>query len=227
MKLSISIVIGLIISSCSQIQKFESTSFGPGRSTVKIQAVSADGKQNLGSGVVIGPNLIATNCHVVRNAKRAYLSQPDRLYPVIAEAALPELDVCILETDRLDLPAADMAESEAVEVGDDIVLSGYPFALSLRMMRGKVSGLHPYGDDHIIEINAGFNHGASGGGVFDSSGKLIGLMTFMGPEAGAMHFYVIPAAWLAMGLEQEFFPLKSFSGRSFWEKGDFARLLKK
>jgi serine protease Do len=226
MKWPISVVIGLIFCSCSQIQKLETTAFDPGRSTVKIQAISADGQQNLGSGVVIAPNKIATNCHVIRKAKRAYLSQPDRLYPVLALAALPELDVCILQTDHLDLPAADMAESETIKLGDDIVLSGYPFALSLRMMRGKVSGLHPYGDDHIIEINAGFNHGASGGGVFDSNGKLIGLMTFMGPEAGTMHFYVIPAAWLAMGLEQEFVPLKPFKDRSFWEKGGFVKQLK-
>ena len=106
------------------------------------------------------------------------------------------------------------------------MMSGYPYALNLRMTRGKVIGLHPYAQDQIIEINAGFNHGASGGGVFNSSGELIGLMTFMGREQGAMHFYVIPASWLAMGLEKEFVPLRSFSARSFWEKGDFIQQLK-
>jgi S1-C subfamily serine protease len=159
----------------------------------------------------------------MRTANRAFLVQNEQLYRVLALAAAPELDVCILKTDHLDSPAADATESDTIKIGDDIVLSGYPFALSLRMMRGKVIGLHPYGDDQIIEINTGFNHGASGGGVFDQNGKLIGLMTFMGPEAGAMHFYVIPATWLTMGLEHEFMPLKPFKDRSFWEKGEFVK----
>ena len=223
MKLLASICLALIVSSCSQIPKLETSSVDLGRSTVKIQAISAGGKQNLGSGVVVAPNTIATNCHVVRKAKRAYISQPDRLYTLLAQAILPELDVCILKTNHLNLPTADLAESESVKVGDDIILSGYPFALSLSMKRGKVIALHPYGDDHIIEINTGFNHGASGGGVFNSNGKLIGLMTFMGPEGGGMHFYVIPANWLAIGLEQEFAPLKPFNDRSFWEKGSFVK----
>lgn len=227
MKLFASVFLVFIISGCAQIQKVEVSPFDPSRSTVKIQAISLGGRQNLGSGVVIAPNLIATNCHVVRKASRVFLSQPERLYKVRSQATLPEFDVCILQTDHLDLPAADLAESESVKIGDDIILSGYPFALSLSMKRGKVTALHPYGDGRIIEINTGFNHGASGGGVFNSKGKLIGLMTFMGSEDGVMHFYVIPATWLAMGLEQEFSPLKPFKDRSFWENGGFVKQLKK
>jgi serine protease Do len=226
MKLFARVCVGLMLSSCSQLQKVDTNPANSGQSTVKIQAISTNGKQNLGSGVVIAPNTIATNCHIIRRSQRAFVIEPDRLYPILTQAVLPEFDVCILKTDRLNVPAAVLAESEAVKVGDDIVLSGYPFALNLRMKQGKVIGLYPYGDNQIIEINTGFNHGASGGGVFDSSGKLIGLMTFMGPEAGTYHFYVIPAAWVAMGLEQEFAPLKPFEARSFWEKGDFVKRVK-
>ena len=228
MKAFISIVgIGLIIASCTQLQTVENAPVDASRSIVKVQAISPGGKQNLGSGVVIAPNTIATNCHVIRTASRAFLVVPEGLYPVIAQTATPEFDVCMLKTEHLDLPAPEIAESDSVKIGDEIVLSGYPFALGLRASRGKVTGLHPYGKDQIIEINTGFNHGASGGGVFDNSGKLIGLMTFMGPEADAYHFYAIPATWLAMGLEQEFRPLKPFTERSFWEKGEFVKKVKK
>jgi serine protease Do len=227
MKLFVSVCISLIISNCSQLQKLEQNQVDLSRSIVKIQAISANGKQNLGSGVIIAPNKIATNCHVMHAANRAFLVQNEQLYRVIAQAATPELDVCILKTEHLNLPVTDLADNETINIGDDIMLSGYPFALSLRMRQGKVIALHPYGTEQIIEVNAGFNHGASGGGVFDSNGKLIGLMTFMGQEDGTMHFYAIPAAWLAMGLEQEFVPLKPFSERSFWEKGGFVKRMKK
>jgi serine protease Do len=229
MKSIVTALTGLIITGCSQFQHIESkTSFDPSRSTLQIQAIAANGKQNLGSGVVIAPNKIATNCHVIRHAKRAYLSHPERLYPIIAQAALPEFDACILETKQLNLPAAKLADLESVHNGDDIILTGYPLALGLSMKRGNVIALHPYGNnDRIIEINTGFQHGASGGGVFNNKGELIGLMTFMGPEGGRLRFYVIPASWLAVGLKQEFAPLKPFSARSFWEKGEFVKPLQK
>lgn len=225
MKLFAGVMAGLMISSCAYLSQTEQSHADPGLCVVKIQALSANGKQYLGSGVVIAPDTIATNCHVMRTANRAFVIQPERLYPVLAQAAMPELDVCILKTNHLGLPMAELVDGEPQHIGDDIVLSGYPFGLGLRMKQGKITGLHPHEEDAIIEINAGFNHGASGGGVFDHNGNLIGLMTFMGPEAGVFHFYAIPAAWLAQGLEQAFVPLKPFSGRSFWEKGDFVKRL--
>jgi S1-C subfamily serine protease len=226
MKILVSLCIGIFILSCSHISKVEPNGIELSRSIVKIQALSVSGKQSMGSGVVIAPNTIATNCHVTRTANRAYIIEEERLYPVLAQAAIPEFDVCILKTEPFTLPVATLAESEPLKIGDDITISGYPYALNLRTMGGKVVGLHPYNQDRIIEINAGFNHGASGGGVFNSSGKLIGLMTFMGQEKGGLHFFVIPASWLVMGLEKEFVPLRSFSARSFWEKGDFIKQLK-
>jgi S1-C subfamily serine protease len=227
MKKLVSISMTLFILSCSQVKTVEPNTIDLSKSIVKIQALSGNGKQNLGSGVVVAPNLIATNCHVTRAANRAYLidADTDRVYSVLAQASIPDYDVCILKTEALSLPVAELAESETIKIGDEIMLSGYPYALNLRTMQGKVIGLHPYGQDQIIEINTGFNHGASGGGVFNRSGHLIGLMTFMGSEAGVMHFYVIPASWLAMGLEKDFAPLQSFSAHSFWEKGNFKKQL--
>lgn len=216
----------LTLAGCQYLLKVETAPADPGRSTVKIQAVAAGGKQNLGSGVVIAPDTIATNCHVMRHAKRAFVIQPEQLYPVLAEAALPAYDVCLLKTENLSLPPAELADTDDLNTGDDIVLSGYPFALGLRMKHGNITGLHPFQSDRIIEINAGFNHGASGGGVFDQDGKLIGLMTFMGREAGAIHFYAIPSTWLTMGLDQEFMPLRPFADKSFWEKGEFGKQIR-
>jgi serine protease Do len=227
MKRFISLGVGLIMTSCAQIQKLDPVPADSLRSIVKIQAISTGGKQNLGSGVVIAPNTVATNCHVMRTAKRAFVIVPEGLFPVTAQAAVPENDICLLKTAHIDVPVADLAESDAIKVGDSIVLSGFPFALGRRTSRGEVTALHPFRDSYIIEINTGFNHGASGGGVFDKDGKLIGLMTFMGREGGQMHFYVIPETWIETALEQEFSPLKPFSERSFWENGEFDKQVTK
>lgn len=222
----VNFILILMVTGCLPLQPVKLQPVDPGRSIVKIQAISTGGKQNLGSGVVIARDTIATNCHVVRSAKRVFIIVPEGLYRIIALAAMPELDICLLKTQQLTIPAVELADSDGIHVGDDIVLSGYPLGMGRRTSSGAITALHPYRDSRIIEISTGFNHGASGGGVFDQEGKLIGLMTFMGKEDGLMHFYVIPAAWLAIGLKQAFAPLKPFKDRSFWEKGDFVKQLK-
>lgn len=191
------------------------------RSVVKIMAISQSGTQNLGSGVVIDHDKIATNCHVTRAAVRAYLLKESQLHAVRAEAALPEFDVCILETGTVTLPAVPLANPDTVVPGDQITIIGYPLALGIKMKKGSVIRLHPHADDEIIEISAGFKQGASGGGVFNDNGELIGLMTFMGRHDKQVHYYAVPVTWLARVLEQTFVPMRTFSERSFWEKGDF------
>ncbi len=104
-KILASLGMGLFILSCSHSNKPNAIELS--RSTVKIQALSANGKQSIGSGVLIAPNIIATNCHVTRTANLAYLIEEDRLYPVLAQAAIPEFDVCILKTEPLTLLSLD------------------------------------------------------------------------------------------------------------------------
>jgi S1-C subfamily serine protease len=185
--------------------------------------MSTAGRQNLGSGVVIAADKVATNCHVVRNARKINIIVPEGVYPVDKVSALPQFDACILATNNLNIPVAELANTETMEIGDTIVVVGFPFGQGMRMATGNITELHPFPDDPIIEINAGFNHGASGGGVFNNTGNLIGLMTFMGPESGSIHFYAIPSSWLVAALDNQFLPVKPFLERSFWEKGEFKK----
>jgi len=166
MKRFLNLGISLCILNFAGINKAEVESVDLSRSVVKIMAISPSGKQNMGSGVVIAHNKIATNCHVTRIARRAYIIKEDRLYAVLAQAAIPELDVCILETAPVTLPIASLVTPDSIKIGVDITISGYPYALGIRTMPGSIIALHPFAEDAIIEINSGFIHGASGGGVF-------------------------------------------------------------
>jgi serine protease Do len=200
--------------------KAELNPFLLSRSVVKIQAVANNGKQYMGSGVVIQPDTIATNCHVTRHADRTFIFKEDRLYPARQQAALGELDICILKTDPLNLPQVRLAQ-QAPNLQQAIYMIGFPFGLSIQMRSGEVMALHPFQDGSIIEINTGFIHGTSGGGVFNQNGELVGLMTFMQNNDRQAHFYVIPSQWLQKALQQDFVPFKPFDTVSFWEKGDF------
>ncbi|CCE22514.1 serine protease [Methylotuvimicrobium buryatense] len=190
-------------------------------SVVKVIARDAAGKTYMGSGVIIAPGKVATNCHVTRNAEQIVLFKSGHAYPVLKQAALTELDACILETDSIPLPAAKLALSADFAVGTPVYMYGYPFALGMRSRPASIVAFHPYRAGHVLEIDAGFMQGASGGGIFNEAGELVGLMTFIGKDGNDFHYYVIPADWLLKAAQAPFVAVHAFKGLSFWESGSF------
>lgn len=190
------------------------------RSVVKILAVSDDNSQGLGSGVVIGHNEVATNCHITRIARRIYVTKEDRIYRAGLQASIPELDTCILKTGTLTLPVAKLGDP-LLSLHSKLAMFGYPLALSIRMRPGRIIHLHAFENSHVIEIDTGFTHGSSGGGVFNERGELIGLITFMTHNNRRQRFFVTPADWINRALQQSFEPIHPFTEKSFWEKGAF------
>ncbi len=198
---------------------FADADFQTMESVVKVIAQESGRKQNLGSGVVIGKDLIATNCHVTRKAKAIRVVKNDQIHNVIAQTGLPELDLCVIQTETL-LPYAASPLGDG-QTGQEVVLFGFPFALGERMRQARLSALHPYRDSSILEVDKGFMQGASGGGVFDDQGRLLGLMTFIGRDQSGLHFYAIPSAWIKQAMQLPLRPLTPFHTKSFWERAAF------
>lgn len=189
-------------------------------SVVKVIASTEQGKSHLGSGVIVAPGKVATNCHVTRDASKIMLSKSGHVYPVVSQAALPELDVCILETGALPLPSVSPAPAKMAK-GTPVYMYGYPYALGMRSMPASVVAFHPHLSGEVIEIDAGFMHGASGGGIFNEAGELVGLTTFIGKHDQRYHYYAIPADWLIKAMQEPFLPIHAFKSLSFWEDGSF------
>jgi tetratricopeptide (TPR) repeat protein len=61
--------------------------------------------------------------------------------------------------------------------------------------------LYALDHENIIQSSAGFAMGASGGGLFDDEGRLIGLTTFKSPGRYA-YYYSIPVEWIKLLLSQ-------------------------
>jgi serine protease Do len=61
--------------------------------------------------------------------------------------------------------------------------------------------------------------GASGSGLFDMEGKLIGINTFKTPGRRA-YFYSLPIEWIASVEKQPFETTFPIQGRTFWEAED-------
>ncbi len=108
-----------------------------------------------------------------------------------------------------------------------MVAVGYPGG-RFQVSSGQVKGLFTCACDggRVIQTSAQFDPGASGGGMFDRRGRLLGILTFKSGAGGSYHF-AVPVGWMKQLSKA---PLPSIAGKStFWESatrdsGDFGRL---
>jgi len=140
----------------------------------------------LGSGFVIDKSgHIVTNYHVVQGARKVEVSFSNHeSLPARIVGADPSTDIAILQvsTSARALTPLALGNSDAVQVGDQVLAIGNPFGLDRTATAGIVSALQrpiqaPNGDeiDHVIQTDAALNHGNSGGPLLDAEGEVIGV----------------------------------------------------
>jgi len=188
------------------------------QSVVKLRGLDASGRIFYGSGVAVGVDAVATNCHVTRNAAHVAILRGAQGFPVRGQRADVRRDVCLLDVPGLHIASARLGHADRLKPGQPLNFYGYPRALGLSFSRGDIKALHRFDDSRIIETNAFFTLGGSGGGLFDDAGRLVGLATFLAPgHAGA--YYAIPADWIGRVKKTRLFsPLQPVPGLSFWEQ---------
>jgi serine protease Do len=136
-----------------------------------------------GSGFVIKPDgYILTNNHVIRDAEEVTVKLLDgRKFKAEIIGADPDSEVAVIKIDTSDLPYLELADSDALEVGEFVLAIGSPFGLSHTVTAGIVSakgrsvGLAEYED--FIQTDAAINPGNSGGPLLNLNGKAVGINT--------------------------------------------------
>jgi len=153
----------------------------------------------LGSGVVVGPEAVITNCHVLARAKRVAIKREKE--SLDAKLAMWDVkrDLCQLRVTGLKAPAVVVADSSKVIVGQNVFAIGNPKGLELTMSAGLVSSLrrNPAGQLVLIQTSAAISGGSSGGGLFDAQGMLVGLTTLGSVSGDAQNLnFAIPSEWV-------------------------------
>ena len=165
-------------------------------SVVKIHAHSSQGKTALGSGVMVGPGEVVTNCHVTRDAESIEVRKGGIWLSVQSQRANMGRDLCLLGLASVAIPAAPLRSVNDVNPGQMVYAVGFPGGAGSMFANGKVHGLHRFDGSKVIETTTGFNLGASGGALFDREGRLLGLTTFRARGSRDSHFYAIPSDWI-------------------------------
>jgi S1-C subfamily serine protease len=166
------------------------------RSVVVIQALDRGGALlATGSGVVIAPDRVATNCHVVRSpllpASRVLLVGGAMSFRAATlERSDPAADVCILHARRLARPAAATRAASALRVGESVYAIGAPQGLELSLSGGLVSSLRRIQGELYVQTDAAISKGSSGGGLFDADARLVGITTFTVKDGQNLNFAI-------------------------------------
>ena len=143
-------------------------------------------ESSLGSGVIVrASGIVITNFHVAGDADQINVVLNDRReFPakVVGKDERSDLAVLQLQDVTGDLPALELAESDAVEVGDLVLAIGNPFGVGQTVTSGIVSALARSSvlvSDFrsFIQTDAAINPGNSGGALITSDGRLIGINT--------------------------------------------------
>ena len=141
--------------------------------------------EGTGSGFLYDPDgNIVTNFHVVEGAEEITVSF-DRVEccPATVVGLDPSTDLAVIRVRPEDLPnPLELADSDAIHVGQFVVAIGNPFGLEQAMTFGIVSALgrviqSPDGRfvGEAIQTDAPINPGNSGGPLLDLEGRVIGV----------------------------------------------------
>lgn len=130
-----------------------------------------------GSGVLIAPDLIVTNAHVVEDGQKFEVGPARDAGTVIAVDAGHDLALLRCRTHGAPLP---LRIGSPLFLGEDIMAAGFPLidvlGADLKVTTGNVSGLTGGGGDIArFQFSAPIGSGSSGGAIIDEFGNLVGV----------------------------------------------------
>jgi len=138
-----------------------------------------------GSGVIISADgYILTNNHVIDGATKILVRLRDGTeYEAKLIGKDSKTDIAVIKVEADNLKYAVLGDTSKLEVGDLAVVIGNPLGqLGGTVTSGIISALEREIEIdkkpmNLIQTDAGVNPGNSGGGLFNSNGELVGIVT--------------------------------------------------
>lgn len=155
---------------------------------------SKDRRIAYGSAVAITDKLAITNCHIIEDAgEEIYVGDGESVEQASLVGADFVADRCVVSVRRMDLrPVAGVRMYERLRVGESVYAIGNPRMLERTFSEGLLSGKRTMRGTRYLQTTASISPGSSGGGLFDSSGNLIGITSFTLKNSQSLNF-AIPA----------------------------------
>lgn len=150
-----------------------------------------------GSGIIISEDgYILTNNHVVNSSSTSSFYEVEEASKVTVklynddteyEAKIigtdEQTDLAVIKIDKTGLTAAELGDSDGVQVGEFAMAIGNPLGLSSSVTSGIISAVNREVTDEdgntyvALQTDASINSGNSGGALVNSQGQVIGVNT--------------------------------------------------
>jgi S1-C subfamily serine protease len=159
-----------------------------------------------GSGVIVAPDGYAlTNAHVVDGAHEVQVTLDSGAELTARVVGIDSAtDLAVIRILGSGLPAAELAQTESLRVGQLVIAIGDPLGFHSTVTTGVVSALGRSLSakdgrliENVIQTDAALNPGNSGGPLVDTHAKVVGINTAIIPNAQGICF-AIPAATARM-----------------------------
>jgi serine protease Do len=138
-------------------------------------------QRGMGSGFIISADgYIVTDQHVIAGADRISVKLSDkREYPAKVVGSDKQSDIALLKIEATGLPVVQIGDSDSLKVGQWVFAIGAPFGLDRTATQGIVSALGRSlpNDTYVpfIQTDVAVNPGNSGGPLFDTAGRVVGI----------------------------------------------------
>jgi len=135
--------------------------------------------RGFGSGTYFvqkGRHFILTAAHVVDDKEHMMISGRDEIVPGRVVYTNPATDIAVIEVDKMNTrDPVRLRVNGNPHVGDAVAYTGFPNGTDLLTITGRISG---YRGSWVV-IQSYTWMGASGSGVFDSRGRLVGVVSMV------------------------------------------------
>ena len=149
----------------------------------------------LGSAIALEDHLAVTNCHVLGNATTVYVTRGSLGSRATLKAGDTGHDLCLLELEDSPSFPVKVERAASLALGAKVYAVGFG-AGRLSFGIGVITGLHPYDGGLIVRSDAPFAEGASGGGLFNNEGNLVGVLTFFRRGVQGSSYWAMPSDWI-------------------------------
>jgi regulator of sirC expression with transglutaminase-like and TPR domain len=150
-------------------------------SVVKVMQEGREGLDGLGTGFVVSEDgLIATNLHVIGEARRLEIEMSDGTKHEVTEITATDShwDLALLRVAAKDLKPLPLANSDSIKQGQSVVAMGNPEGLAFSIVDGVVSEYPDVVNEvPMIRLAIPIERGNSGGPLLDRQARVLGLLT--------------------------------------------------
>ena len=139
-----------------------------------------DAGKGTGTGFVVQSNGFLVTCqHVVDDASEIEVAIGGKTYAARVIIEDVEHDLAVIRIDANGLPTLPLADSDSVQLGEDVRAIGFPFSsilgANVKATRGTISGVNQEDGRKVFQVDAGINPGNSGGPLVNDRGEVIGV----------------------------------------------------